>query len=262
MNLTDFLEKWGRTLLEKPLATSSHSDEPPELAEVRLALLDQIREKSYPSGGKKVFPFDLMRVRLRGVEESSCSVFAGRFFRQYLEHEMRQALSNAGCRYPDQLRVDVEAIPGIPSRGEPWMEVETSQQEFSPESVRHARLLVREGVPNTMDLRLDKSRINIGRTVDVFRSQGLFRRNDLAFEADTEVNRSVSREHAHILHDKTTGEYRLFNDRWYPLGSHECGTWIVRDGLSQEVHRNARGTKLESGDEIHFGMAVVVFELP
>jgi hypothetical protein len=26
------------------------------------------------------------------------------------------------------------------------------------------------------------------------------------------------------------------------------------------VHRNARGTKLEPGDEIHFGLAVVVFE--
>jgi hypothetical protein len=34
----------------------------------------------------------------------------------------------------------------------------------------------------------------------------------------------------------------------------------VRDGLSHEVHRNSRGTKLEPGDEIHFGRAVVVFE--
>ena len=35
----------------------------------------------------------------------------------------------------------------------------------------------------------------------------------------------------------------------------DCGTWIVRDGMSQEAHRNARGTKLEPGDEIHFGKA-------
>ena len=40
----------------------------------------------------------------------------------------------------------------------------------------------------------------------------------------------------------------------------ECGTCIVRDGMSQEAHRNARGTKLDPGDEIHFGKAVVVFE--
>jgi hypothetical protein len=43
---------------------------------------------------------------------------------------------------------------------------------------------------------------------------GIVRRNDLAFVGDSEVNRSVSREHIHIEYDKTTGEYRLFNDRW------------------------------------------------
>ena len=105
-------------------------------------------------------------------------------------------------------------------------------------------------------------RTNIGRVVDVYRAEGLFRRNDLAFEADTEINRSVSREHAHIQYDRTTGECRLFNDRWYqrtPRGG-DCATWIVRDGMSQEVHRTPRGAKLEPGDEIHFGQAIVVFE--
>jgi len=31
--------------------------------------------------------------------------------------------------------------------------------------------------------------------------------------------------------------------------------------MSQEVHRNSRGARLERGDEIHFGRAVVVFEI-
>jgi hypothetical protein len=30
--------------------------------------------------------------------------------------------------------------------------------------------------------------------------------------------------------------------------------------MSQEVHRNGRGARLEFGDEIHFGEAVVLFE--
>jgi len=110
-------------------------------------------------------------------------------------------------------------------------------------------------------VRLEKARTNIGRGVDVYRAAGRFRRNDLAFAAETETNRSVSREHAHIQFDHGVGEYRLFNDRWYPRGESnggmsnnaECGTWIVRDGMSQEVHRNARGTKLEHRDEIHSG---------
>src|ERR1700720_1081495 len=109
MNLGDYLEKFGRTLFEAPLATAPNPDEPPELAEIRLAVIDRIREKSYRSGGKKVFPFDLLRVNLRGLEDSRVATFTGRFFRKYLEQEVHSALRAAGCRFPEDLRVDVEA---------------------------------------------------------------------------------------------------------------------------------------------------------
>ena len=33
MNLTEFIEKWGKTLVESPLATRPRPDDPPELAE-------------------------------------------------------------------------------------------------------------------------------------------------------------------------------------------------------------------------------------
>jgi hypothetical protein len=259
MNLGQFLEKFGRTMLERPLATSPDPDEPPELAEIRLAILDQVHEKSYRSGGRKVFPFDLLRVELRGVEQSRAPMFTGQFFRKYLEQEVHGALRAGGCRYPDNLRVDVAATVGLPTRDEPWLIVEAVSREQSAGTGAAARLSVQEGTANAAELRLDKARVNIGRVVDVYREAGLHRRNDLAFEAESDINRSVSREHAHIVHDRVSAEYRLFNDRWYPRGG-DCGTWIVRDGMSQEVHRNARGTKLEAGDEIHFGKAVVLFE--
>jgi hypothetical protein len=261
MTISDYLEKFGRTLFEAPLATAPRPDEPPELAEIRLAVLDQIREKSYRSGGRKVFPYDLMRVQLRGVEQSHCSVLSGQFFRRYLEQEMRNALREAGCRYPETLRVDIEAIPDLPQHDEKWLIVETASQEQAAMPV--ACLVVQAGEANMREMRLDKARTNIGRVVDVYRAEGLFRRNDLAFEADTEINRSVSREHAHIQYDRTTREYRLFNDRWYqrtPRGG-DCATWIVRDGISHEVHRTPRGTRLEPGDEVHLGQAILLFEM-
>jgi hypothetical protein len=259
MNVGQFLERWGRTMFERPLATAPDPDEPPELAEIRLAVLDQVREKSYRSGGRKVFPYDLLRVDLRGVEESRAPVFTGQFFRKYLEQEVHKALRTAGCRFPDNLRVDVAATVGLPRRNEPWLVVEAVSLEQAGEGKSAARLVVREGTAQPAEILLDKARINLGRVVDVYREAGLYRRNDLAFDADTEINRSVSREHAHIQHDPVSGEYRLFNDRWYPRGG-DCGTWIVRNGMSHEVHRTARGTKLEAGDEIHLGRAVVVFE--
>ena len=104
------------------------SGEPPELAEIRLAILDRIREKSYRSGGRKVFPFDLLRVELRGVEESRRDVFAGQFFRRYLEQEVHSALHAGGCRFPENLRVDV-AAGGLARAREDWLTVEALSQD-------------------------------------------------------------------------------------------------------------------------------------
>ena len=257
MTFTEFLEKWGKTVFESPL--SPHHTAPPEFAEIRLAALDEVRRKSYRAGARKVFPFDLIRVSLRGIEESRAELFRGGFFRKYLEQEVHTALRADGCRFPEALRVEVAVATGLPQPGERWLHVEAASQSTDA-ATRIARLIVRAGSANVTELRLTKPRTHIGREIDVYRNQGLYRRNDLAFVEDTEINRSVSREHAHIRHDRATGEYRLFNDRWYERGA-PSGIWIVRDGISREVHRDTRGAKLEPGDEIHFGRAIVMFEL-
>jgi hypothetical protein len=264
MNLGDFLEKFGRTVFEKPFQPAQ-GEEPPEVAEIRLAILDQVREKAYRLGGKKVFPFNVVHIHVRGVEDSRAATFTGKFFRAYFEQELRAHLGRNECRYPDDLRVDVHVARELPAAGEQWVWVEAASQDRPAAALRRAaKLLVVEGQANAAQIALSKARTNIGRTVDVYRSEGLVRRNDLAFTGDTEINRSVSREHAHILYDRAAGEYRLFNDRWYKRdagGAPACGIWIVRDGLSQEVHRTPRGTKLEPGDEIHFGKVVVRFQI-
>ncbi|MFN7995690.1 MAG: FHA domain-containing protein [Bryobacteraceae bacterium] len=265
MNLAEYLEKWGRTIFEGPFSDQAPAAEPPEIAEIRFAILDRVREKSHRSGGKKIFPFNVVHIHVRGVEDSRAPIFNGKFFSKYFEQELRANLEKSECRYPEDLRVDVHVIRELPAAGEPWMWVDVESQERPAAAARRtARLIVLEGKANEKEITLSKARINIGRAVDVYRSEGLFRRNDLAFTEDTEINRTVSREHAHILYDRAAAEYRLFNDRWYDReksGVPSCGIWIIRDGLSQEVHRTSRGTKLESGDEIHFGKAVVRFLL-
>ncbi|HLY19932.1 MAG TPA: FHA domain-containing protein [Bryobacteraceae bacterium] len=267
MNLADFLEKFGRTVFEAPFAVGQGS-EPPEVAEIRLAILEQVRAKCYRSGGKRVFPCNLVHIHVRGVEDSRAPLFNGKFFRQYFEQELRRHLDKEECRYPEDLQVDVQVLRELPMPGEQWVWVEIeSREKASPAPAatrRAARLVVMEGKANEAEITLSKARTNIGRTVDVYRAEGPLRRNDLAFTEDTEINRTVSREHAHIIHDRAAGEYRLFNDRWYQRdteGPPAPATWIVRDGLSQPVHRTARGTKLEHGDEIHLGRAVVRFQV-
>lgn len=257
MALSDLLERLGRAVFEAPFRAA---EDAPELAEIRLAVLDEIRAKSRRVAGRELFPYNVVTVHLRGIPEQQTAAFEGRFFTEFLEQELKGGLSRANCRFPAELRVEVETSPELPGDNEPWFRVQSEFRAKAGHSaaVRPARLVVLKGKAEPMELVLGKARANLGRTVEIYRAEGPSRRNDVAFREDNEIGRTVSREHAHIVFNRKAREYRLFNDRYYKTGN--CGLWIIRDGLSQAVHRNARGVRLEPGDEIQLGRAVVRFQ--
>jgi hypothetical protein len=270
MRISELIERVGRTVFEAPFgAMAQIVGDSPEVAEIRIAVLDEVSKKIQRAGGKALFPYNVVRVILR-AEAREATVFERDFFRRFFEEEVRKSLAKQDCRFQDDLRVEVRVSSDAPATDRDWLRVETLALDVEPHAPepprtrRVARLVVATGTANKPEIVLQKSRTNIGRPVDVYKSEGLSRRNDLAFAEDNAINRTVSREHAHIRHDKKTGEYRLFNDRWYQRGNKaepNCGLWIVRDGLGQEVHRDTRGTRLLPGDEIHFGKAVVKFQI-
>ncbi|MBV9406590.1 MAG: hypothetical protein JO211_14695 [Acidobacteriaceae bacterium] len=264
MAITSVIEKFGKAIFENPFGANRLSKDAPELAEMRLAVLDLIKAKSHRASGKNVFPFNLVRIQLRGIPADQASVFQGEFLSNYFVQELKTALTRSSYRFPHDLRVEIETTPSLPLEGQQWLSVETGLQQINateaPQRARRsAKLVVVHGVANQPEIVLEKSRTNIGRTAEVFRSSGPSRRNDLAFTEQNETNGTVSREHAHILYSQKSGEYRLFNDRTYK-GDANCTLWIVRDGLSQPVHRGTRGTLLKPGDEIHLGSAVLRFQ--
>ena len=266
MEISSVIEKLGRAIFEAPFGGGRISKDAPELAEIRLAVLDAVKSKSHRAGGKSVFPYNLVRIHLRGVPDEQAAVFQGEFLSKYFSDELRGGLARAGYRFPDELTVEIGSTPKLPERGEEWLWVETAAQEKAEPAGgparKTARLVVLQGAANQSEIGVTKARTNVGRTVDVYKTDGPSRRNDLAFTEDNEINRTVSREHAHILFSKKTGEYRLFNDRWRKPGNKSdtgCGVWIIRDGISQAVHHNTRGTAIKSGDEIHLGRAVIRF---
>ncbi len=258
MPVPEWIEKMGRKVFEAPFASGRTTDAP-ELAEIRLTLLDAARARCQRIAGKQVFAFNRVTVTVRGIREKDEDVWQSQFLHQIFESELRAGLAKASVRFPDDLTVEVNSTPDFPSSSEDWIavSVEMKPRNRTAPGPHDARLLVLQGTANVAELPISKARTNIGRSIDVQRVNGPSRRNDLAFSDESVINRSVSREHAHILFSKARGEYRLFNDRTYNDGN--CGLWILRDGLSEAVHRDARGVQLRSGDEIHFGNAVVRF---
>jgi len=265
MSLSDLMERLGKTIFETPFDTTLAAKEAPELAEIRLAVLEKILKKGQRVGGRTVFPYNLVRIHVLGASEEEAAFLQSDFLKSYFEQEIRKSLARSHCRFPEDLEVEFSASGELPGSKEDWLRVETEsrpRRETAPPPRRTARLTVLRGMATPPEVLLNKERTNIGRTVEVYRAQGPSRRNDLAFTEENEINCTVSREHAHVLYLRKTGEYRLFNDRWHRQAKNaagNCGLWIIRDGLSREVHRDARGVKLEPGDEIQLGRAIVKF---
>jgi hypothetical protein len=260
MRISEIIERFGRTVFEAPFGAMAQTiGDSPEVAEIRIAVLDDVKKKIQRAGGKALFPYNVVRIGLRAAGNDA-AVFERDFFRKFFEEEVRKGLSKEACRFPEDLRVEIRASESGQAE---WVLIETLAEDVpapEPPPVRRAaKLVVIAGAANKPEVSLQKSRTNIGRLLDVYKSEGLSRRNDLAFAEDNPINRTVSREHAHIVHEKKTGEYRLFNDRWYKAGAN-CGLWIIRDGMGQDVHRDARGTRLLPGDEIHLGKAILKFK--
>ncbi len=259
MPISDWIEKLGRTVFESPFGSLDSDAGVPELAEIRLAILDEVKARSHRVARSLVFPCNVVKVRLCGVPEDKAGIFLGDFFPQYCRDELRQGLARSNYRFPQDLEVEVETTPEFPAPGGSWILVSTETRkpavDAPPENVT-AQLVVVKGSTNSQEFVLTRARTNIGRSVEVYRTEGPSRKNDLAFDESGEVNRSVSREHAHIMLDRKTGRCRLFNDR---MDAKNAGVWIVRDGLSQAIHRDARGFLLNDGDEIHLGRAVLRF---
>ena len=124
MPISEWVEKLGRAIFESPFGAQGAMNDAPELAEVRLAVLDEVKAKSHRVAGRQVFPYNLVRIRLRGVPGDQDSIFTGPFFAQFCEQEIRAGLSRLSYRYPADLHVEVETTHELPGAGEQWLAVE------------------------------------------------------------------------------------------------------------------------------------------
>ena len=270
MTLAEFVERVGRTIFEAPFGGGTpRGARSAELAEIRHAILEQLERKMQRTGGRNLFPYNRLKIVIRGADAQQATALGGSFLREYFEQEIRKALSKGEAEYPDGLRVEMEVSSEPPGKGESWLGLSTAFEQTenasaaipeTPRSDALAEIRVVEGLADPPQIVLEPLQTNIGRSVDVYRTHGLSRRNHLAFAEDDEISLTVSREHAHILRHRESGEYRLFNDRFYDRDKGDsCNLWIIRNGASQEVHRNGRGVRLQDGDEIHLGRAVLRF---
>lgn len=274
--LFDTVRRWT-----KPWPTGT------EPMEIRRAVLDEVESRIVSAGqGKRVFPFNRLKIRLLapGPREK---VELEAVMRDVwdLPAEVRERLSDRGCPVPADLDVDVDVTDeGGPEFGGRRFHVEFERTEraaartapparTAPGAATSISPIATVAIPSSssepgrpvLELTVLKGtatrkvysfpagRVHVGRMEEIADEEGrVRRRNDVAFLEEGDVNQTVSREHARFVFDEGSGELRL---RAEPGAS---STRIFREGKSIDVSsRDARGVRVQPGDEVYFGRACV-----
>jgi hypothetical protein len=253
--LIDKLRQWGR-----PWVAGT------EPLEIHRALLEDVEAQVVAvGGGRRVFPFDRVEVKLLAATPEEVTRLQAIAREGWdLEREVRERLKGNGARFPEGLAILVEVTeqdgPEFGGRryALAFRKTDQGEAELPARAVRPLlRLAVLKGkaVRDAYDLAAD--RVYLGRLEEVLDAAGrVKRRNDVAFLEEGELEQTVSREHARIAWDPESSAFWLRDE-----GS-ASGTLLFRAGRSIEVSRHdRRGVRLESGDEIYLGRAALKVEI-
>ena len=231
-----------------------------EPLEIVHAVVDTVAREVQSSGrGRRVFPFTAINLTVAAPSRDARARIEAVFAADPpLRSRIIQRLRAEGCAVENPA-VTVQFIPRAQKTwSQPDFNLEFARSTEEPQPVPvelpeqgRIELTVLHGAAQKRAFSLAGGRIDLGRCAEVRDSRHrLIRTNHVAFtETADDVNRSVSRRHAHISYDAQSEHFRLHDD-----GS-EHGTGIVRDGRTVPVPRGARGVRLLSGDEIVLGEA-------
>jgi hypothetical protein len=268
-----FLRKIEHTLDSRLRAVFGGSRTEPgarEGIELYRDALDQIAARAIVGKrGDRVFPFNLIQIEVRAVDSERRIMLDAIFDPVAMIEDIRTALTAERASIPPDLKLSIDYPEGAeadlrvvcsktaPAEPEPEAIVAPAPP---PEPIRLIPVLLRTltGTSSDPEFVADRAHINIGRERDVVDAHGrAVRRNDLCFgEGADEANSTVSRTHAHVRFDGTSGEWRIYDD-----GS-TLGTYIFRAGRRIDVPGHSpRGVMLLPGDEIYLGQARLRLEI-
>src|SRR5437868_3902849 len=79
MSLSDLVEKLGKTIFEAPFDAALAPKDSPELAEIRITVIEQILKNGQRVGGKIIFPHNLVRIHVRGASDNESAFLRSEF---------------------------------------------------------------------------------------------------------------------------------------------------------------------------------------
>jgi hypothetical protein len=258
--------------LERSLERLFGSRPATEPLEIRRAVVDALLANVQPIGrGRRALPYTKVTVHVLAASAAEKRILTDALAgRDGAEGDLRRELDRRGATLPDgfEFVVRFARVPG--RQWEPGARFHVSvsaldaaapstEEPATPPAPSHppkALLRIMSGQASVPTAAIDTGRLTIGRQAAVADTEGrIVRRNDVAFVGDDDASRSVSRAHGYVAWDAASQVHRVYDE------ASVHGTQVSRAGRLIRVPPGRDGLKLQAGDEIHVGRAVLRYEL-
>ena len=229
-----------------------------QIVEIDRAILDDIASHvTVLPRGKRAFSYSDLQIRIFVPEPALIPSYKAAFLDADFEESVRTRLREERTDMPKRFSIRVELVGELPeARKREGFVIEYGMTTELTAPATCKLTIVRGAAEQTLH-EFAAARVNLGRMAEVLdQDHILVRTNHIAFSDDgSNVNQSVSRQHAHLWFDAESGGYRISDDR------SKTGTSVIRSGESIRVPSGtAKGILLQSGDEIRLGEARIKFE--
>jgi hypothetical protein len=188
-----------------------------------------------------------------------------------LQEEIQRIGDNYAIDLPENWKLELLFIADLPAGSIQHQALKTglmfksaSPVKIKPAIPANAVIRILQGGAEQQEYILDPAagRINIGREKNVQASDGSYRINAIAFPAENDSNKYISRQHAHLEWDSTAAAFKLYADEGGVPPGNKTKIRSARDESVQKLNSTLIGYPLADGDQVILAdTAVLVFEV-
>jgi pSer/pThr/pTyr-binding forkhead associated (FHA) protein len=156
----------------------------------------------------------------------------------------------------DELPKEAMKIAGLDAA----LFIKTKKTNLKKSATAYIKILNGEAEKEVYQINSASGKINIGRESKVQGSDGFFRVNHIAFPGNSgnEVNKFISRQHAHIDFDNDTGHFLIFADEGGIPPRNKVKVRSAEESTPVKLYSTHIGHVLEEGDQIMIGDAAIL----
>jgi hypothetical protein len=243
-------------------------NQPGDVKVVRAAILQAIKQelqKAEGGEGKNIKGIDLFIT----APDSEKHVYEAAIHTEEpgrLKDEVQKIADDYALDLPSTWTLEISYVAELPEATRPvkgasaGLFIRTKDNTIQRTATAYIKVLNGKAEKNVYEIYSEDGKQNIGRESHAQVNDGFFRMNQIAFPGDVnnEINKYVSRQHAHIEWDNETGSFMIYADEGGVPPHNKVKVKPANSETMNKLTSTQIGHRLEEGDQVVLGEGAVI----